>query len=238
MTVVSGLGHHFFAPPKREFRGCERKGGSLSEEAYLTGSEPMLSGSTATWGQPLRVTPSRLEIPSTHQWFALRVKSNFERITAMHLRQRGYEEFLPLYGSRKRWSDRLKSVEKPLFPGYIFCSFDPLLRLPILTTPGVLHVVGIGKEPVPIDQREVEAVWTTLQSGLLVSPWPFLESGQKVIVERGPLAGVEGIVTEVKRACRLVVSVTLLQRSISAEIERDWIRPIGELSHRRNASTV
>ena len=168
----------------------------------------------------------KLESSPLHRWFALRVKSNFERTTAFHLQQRGFQEFLPTYTNQARWSDRTKMVEKPLFPGYVFCNFNPARRLPILTTPGVLHVVGFGKEPVPIDDAELEVVRATLQSGLMVRPWPFLQVGERVTVERGPLAGVEGLVQQIKGAFRLVVSITLLRRSIAAEIERDWIRPI------------
>jgi transcription antitermination factor NusG len=160
------------------------------------------------------------------QWFALRVKSNFERTTTLHLRQRGYQGFLPTYTTHKRWSDRIKTVEKPLFPGYVFSNFDPNRRLPILTTPGVLHIVGFGKEPLPIDTNELEAVWATLRSGVLVRPWPYLQVGERVTVERGPLAGVEGLVQRLKGAFRLVVSITILQRSIAAEVDREWIRPV------------
>ena len=83
-------------------------------------------------------------------WFALRVRSNFEKVTSQILRQKGYEAFLPTYFSRNRWSDRVKTVERPLFPGYLFCRFDQADRLPILVTPGVVGVVGLGKIPVPI----------------------------------------------------------------------------------------
>jgi transcription antitermination factor NusG len=80
-------------------------------------------------------------------WFALRVKSRFEKLVTSMARNKGFEEFLPLYQSRRRWSDRLKSVELPLFPGYVFCKLHPEHRLPLLTIPGVLHFVGIGKSP-------------------------------------------------------------------------------------------
>ena len=221
LTAVSSVGHDALAAPKIAPGACDRKGGSLSvisDSRYLESITCDSQGAHA--------------IASAQQWFALRVKSNFERITALHLRQRGYQEFLPTYTTQSRWSDRLKIVEKPLFPGYVFCSFNPLLRLPILTTPGVLQVVGVGKEPIPVNQAEIEAVWATLRSGLLVRPWPFLEVGETVVIERGPLTGTEGIVKEFKGTYRLVVSITLLQRSIAAEIERDWIRPVYQgLSH-------
>lgn len=153
-------------------------------------------------------------------------------MAALHLRERNYEVLLPAYRVQRRWSDRVKVVEKPLFPGYLFCSFRPHLRLPVLTAPGVLHIVGIGREPVPVDESEMEAVLATLQSGVMVRPSPFLQVGERVVVEEGPLAGVEGIVTQLKGAYRLVVSISLLQRSIAAEIDREWIRPVRRQSSR------
>ena len=178
-------------------------------------------------------------IPQSHRWFAVRVKSNFERLTALHLGQRGYDSFLPTYTTRTRWSDRLKNIVRPLFPGYVFCGFDPAFRLPILTTPGVVQIVGIGKEPVPVDNAELESVWKALQSGLAVHPWPFLQLGERVVVEHGPLVGIEGKVIQFKSSYRLVVSIHLLQRSVAAEIERAWIRPVySQGSSERSAARV
>jgi len=87
------------------------------------------------------------DLPSTNQrqWFALRVKSNCETVVAASVRHKGLEEFLPMYTSCHRWSDRLKSVKLPLFPGYIFCRINPKFRLPVLTVPGALQFFGIGK---------------------------------------------------------------------------------------------
>lgn len=163
---------------------------------------------------------------SLDPWFALRIRANFERTAAMHLRERGYPEFFPTFEAEKKWSDRIKRISKALFPGYVFCSFDPGRRLPVLSSPGVLHIVGLGKTPMPVDPSEIEAVWATLQSGVPVRPLPFLEVGQRVVATKGPLAGVEGRVMRFKGAYRLVVSLTILQRSIAAEIERDWIEPL------------
>src|ERR1700742_2739863 len=80
-------------------------------------------------------------------WFAIRVRSNYERITAAHLEERGYERFAPAYKTERRWSDRTKQIDQYLFPGYIFCRFDPSDRLAVLTTPGVVDLVGFGKTP-------------------------------------------------------------------------------------------
>ena|SRR5690242_15681122 len=205
--------------PREKKAGRDGKGGSLAKQNHL------VSSSTERY-EPGFACDSPFDVSLPHQWFALRVKSNFERTAAFHLIQRGYKNFLPTYTVRTNWSDRVKTVEKPLFPGYVFCAFDPSRRLPVMTTPGVLHVVGIGKDLLPVDESELKAVWTTLQSGLLIHPWPYLRVGETVAIERGPLAGVEGFVVQLKGNFRLVVSITLLQRSISAEIERDWIRPV------------
>jgi transcriptional antiterminator NusG len=165
-----------------------------------------------------------------HPWFALRVRSNYERITVTHLRERGYQEFAPSYKTERRWSDRTKQIDRFLFPGYIFCRFDPGERLPILTAPGVVDVVGFGKVPEPIPHDEIERVRRMVDSGLLVTPYPYVEVGQAVLIERGPLSGVEGILVEVKGTVRLVVSINLLQRSVSAEVDRQAVRPIPALS--------
>lgn len=163
----------------------------------------------------------------SQRWFALRVKSRCEKVVAMMAQNKGFEEFLPLYQSRRRWSDRLKSVELPLFPGYLFCRLDPQYRLPLLTIPGVLHFVGIGKIPVPIEDAEIAALQTAVRSGLLTEPWPFLEIGQRVRLDDGPLAGLEGILVGTSKQQRIVVSVTLLKRSVAVTIERHWATPLG-----------
>ena len=163
---------------------------------------------------------------ASHPWFALRVKSRSEKIVSTIARNKGFEEFLPLYQSRRRWSDRFKSVDVPLFPGYVFCRLNPEFRLPLLTIPGVLSFVGIGKVPVPIDDAEMAAIQTAIGSGLLAEPYPFLEVGQRVRIAEGPLTGIEGLLVEVRKQQRLAVSVSLLKRSVAVEIDRHWVRPL------------
>jgi len=164
--------------------------------------------------------------PVTHPWFAVRVRSKHERISAVHLGERGYEQFMPSYKIERRWSDRMKEIEQFLFPGYVFCRLNPDNRLPVLSAPGVVGLVGCGRVPTPIPDQEIERIRTMIQSGLLVMPWPFLELGQTVLIEQGPLAGVEGILEEVKGKCRLIVSINLLRRSVGAEVDRNWVRPV------------
>jgi transcription antitermination factor NusG len=162
------------------------------------------------------------------QWFALRVRPRCERLVAEALRRKGCDEFLPLHRERHRWSDRVTTVETPLFAGYVFCRFDVHQRLPILTTPGVLLVVGIGKTPLPIDDEEIESLRIVVTSRLQLHPWPYLDVGQRVQIVGGPLAGAEGVVLDVKKAQRLVVSVTLLQRSVAVEIPESCAWPASQ----------
>ena len=168
----------------------------------------------------------RAAAANVHPWYAVRVRSRFEFVTSAVLGERGYETFLPSYRSRRAWSDRMKEVEIPLFPGYPFCRFDAADPYRVLNSPGVVNVISVGPRPLPVDEQEVASIQKICRSGRDAQPWPFLQVGQRVRVECGPLAGTEGIVQEVKSVCRIVVSLTLLQRSVSAEIEREWIRPV------------
>ena len=132
---------------------------------------------------------------------------------------------MPTYVLKRRWSDRVKLLELPLFPGYVFCRLDPLVRLPVLTTPGVLSIVGSGKEPIAIPEKQIDDVRRIVQSTTSAEPWPYLECGDSVTISDGPLRGVEGILAMVKNSCRVVVSITLLQRSMAVEVDRLVVLP-------------
>jgi transcription antitermination factor NusG len=163
------------------------------------------------------------------EWYALRVYSKYEGRVSIALRAKGYEEFLPLSRKRHHWRDRVKESDAPLFPGYVFCRVHIGERLlPILTTPGVMGFVGAGRVPTAISDQEIAAVQSIVNSGLPSRPSPFVCLGSVVILEDGPLKGIEGIVVRTDKECRLVVSVSLLQRSVEVEVERDWIRPVSQ----------
>ena len=166
-----------------------------------------------------RVEGNAIKLP----WFALQVRARYESGVADHLDGKGYELFLPLYKCRKRWSDRVKEVDAPLFPGYLFCRLNPQDRLPILKTPGVIQVVGINRTPTAVDEHEIQAIQAMVASGIPNQPWPFLATGDRVRIESGPLSGLEGILIEFKGNHRLVLSVTLLQRSVAVEIDSAFV---------------
>ena len=167
-------------------------------------------------------------------WFALKVRPRFERTVVAHLRYRGYDPFLPTYVVKRKWADRVKSLELPLFPGYLFCQLDLKSRLPILTTPGVNFIVGIGRAPEPIDEQEIESLRTMVSSGLYYEPHPYLSAGQLVKVEHGALVGVVGRVVSQKSTSRLIISIDLLMRSVSTDIDRSWVRPIDNMTYKQH----
>ena len=178
-------------------------------------------------------------LPGAGSWYAIRVRSKFENAAFAGLTGRGYEAFLPLCRSRRRWSDRVKELDLPLFPGYLFCRFDAQDRLlPILTAPGVVAIVGVGKIPVSIDEREIADIRAILRSGLAAHACPYVGVGSRVRIEEGPLAGLEGFVTNTDKVLRLIVSVNLLQRSVAVEIDRDCLRPLSPGIGPRNVSSV
>jgi transcription antitermination factor NusG len=156
-------------------------------------------------------------------WFALAVKPRHDKAVAKTLETKGFQTFLPVYTKRQEYASRRKNSELPLFPGYVFCRFNALRRLPILTTPGVTQILGVGNMPIPISETEITSLQIAIKAQLLVQPFPFLQVGRRVRIHKGVLAGVEGIVMGSKQCLRLVLSVTLLQRSVLLEIDRDHV---------------
>ena len=158
-------------------------------------------------------------------WFALYVKSKAEEQVSQHLRYKGYEEFLPLYKARTRKG----AVEKqrPLFPGYVFCRLSPGANGLIITTPGVISIVGFGGKPMPVETREIEALKKVVASGLQSEPWKLLTIGEMVRVEEGPLAGVAGILISVRGQHRLVISIMLMRRSVAVELDCSAVKSLG-----------
>lgn len=159
-------------------------------------------------------------------WYGLRVRALGEPKLKKILSHKGYEVFLPTYVNVRRYTDRVKKVNEALFPGYLFCRLDPKHRLPILTTPGIESIVGVAGVPQPIAEGEIDAIRQVVDSGTPATPWPYIQTGDRVRIEFGSLRGIEGILTGVRGGERLVLSIHLLQRSIAIEIDRTWVRPI------------
>src|SRR5215472_7480358 len=157
---------------------------------------------------------SRISSEEGFQWYALTVKPRFEKASAAALQMKGYDTFLPLYKKRHSYGGRSREFDLPLFPGYLFCRFNPWARLPILTTPGINQILGNGSGPKPVPDVEVASLKTALQANVNVQPFPYPPEGHKVRITKGALAGIEGTIVMVKDGMRLVLSINLLQRSV------------------------
>src|SRR5579871_5664173 len=183
------------------------------------------SGST---GQPAAMTwvPPRPERSEAYPWFAVVVRSSHADLASHSLERLGYEQFLPTRTVRRQWSDRIKVIQQPLFPGYLFCRFDPQNRLPVLTAPGVISIVRSGKTLLPVDGREIGNIRSLMNSPTPVEPHPYLKAGHRVRIEGGALDGVEGVLIAVRNEYRVIASITILQRSVSVEIDPARLRAV------------
>jgi transcription antitermination factor NusG len=165
-------------------------------------------------------------------WFAFQVKPKHEALCSMLLREKGYEDFLPRYTVRRHRAGRVVACEVPLFSQYVFCRcrWEPHCRaanqMPIITTPGILRIVGFGKTPAPIDDEEIDAIRRVIDCQIAAEPWAYLRAGQKMRVLSGPLKGMEGLLICEEGIDRLLVSITLLQRSVAIKFGRDNIEPV------------
>ncbi len=161
-----------------------------------------------------------------NSWYALQTKPKHEKTVATLLEGRGYQQFLPLYQKWHRTAGRMRGVLLPIFPGYVFCNFDRNRRQPILMTSGVFSILGGPNGPEAIPDAEIAGIQATCASGLQVSPWPYLERGDRVRVEFGPLQGVEGMFLTERNSSRLVISIEILKRSVAVEVDRNWVLPL------------
>ena len=161
-------------------------------------------------------------------WFAVQVVPRHENKVASLLDYKGYQRFVPTYRSSRQWCDRKKVLELPLFPGYVFCRIvHGIAAGLVLTTPGVIRVVGFGGKPYPIPDHEIDAIQRVALSSDAV-PVPYLKVGRRVQISNGPLSGVTGILTQVKNHHRLVVSVDLIMNSVSIDVDLLDVRPVNE----------
>jgi transcription antitermination factor NusG len=160
------------------------------------------------------------------KWYAIRVRSRCEKLAAAGLASRNVEVLSAVTAQRRVWIDRVRTVEMPLFPGYIFARFLASRRMEVERTAGIASIVQFSNECCAVDDEEINAIRVLLGSGLEVQRAPFLGVGKKVAVKHGPLAGARGIISEIKNRYRLVVSVSLLQRSVGVEIDEAMVEPL------------
>ena len=154
------------------------------------------------------------------RWYAVRTRSRHEKLVARQLESQGIQSFLPVITKISKWSDRRKEVELPLFSGYAFVRLDHASgdRVRVLQTQGVVNFVGVQGSGVPIPDQEIENINILLASEVTYQERPYLQVGQRVRVCGGALDGVEGILAAENSDRSLVISVGLIQRSISVRV--------------------
>lgn len=178
----------------------------------------------------MALTPAKIDFETCEDqpWWALYTRHQHEKTVAEMLTTKGFEVFLPLYDSMRRWKDRKKMLSLPLFPCYVFVRGSLERKLQVVTTPGVHMILYRGEQLAVIPQPEIEAIRAAVEGDFRVEPHPFLKCGDRVRVIRGSLAGVEGILTRKKNLFRLVLSVDMLAQAVAVEIDAADVEPMNE----------
>jgi transcription antitermination factor NusG len=159
-------------------------------------------------------------------WYALLVKPQHEKTVHQHLALLGRDSVVPLYHTRRRWSGRIRELDLPLFPGYVFCRLAPGEKLALLSVSGVRSIIAAGNTPASIPDSEIAAIQSIVRAGVPVRPWPYLKPGRRVRIESGPLQGVGGLLRKIKNTWQLVVAVELIRRAVIIELEPAWLRSV------------
>jgi transcription antitermination factor NusG len=160
------------------------------------------------------------------RWYAAYTCANHEKRVASELGARAVEHYLPLYGSVRRWRDRRVRLDLPLFPGYVFVRVALCDKLRVLQVPSLVHLVSFNGQPAALSDDEMEVLRRGLTEQLNAQPHPYLAVGRRVRVVSGPLAGLEGLIVRKKNRFRFVISLNLIMRSVSVELDDADIVPV------------
>src|ERR1700723_357279 len=174
-------------------------------------------------------------------WYAVLTRSRQERVATLMLEYMMIANFLPLLSQERRWSDRKQMVNLPLFPGYVFVRIarSSELQLRVLKIPGVVGFVRNQTGPLPVPDREIEDVRAVLSHGIGCSPYPFLKAGDRVRVVRGALVGLEGTLIRCGSQSKLVISVEMIQRSVSIDVALSSVEPVSRaMEHAERSQPV
>lgn len=163
---------------------------------------------------------------SAVRWFALYTRSRHEKIVERELKKKGIETFLPLRKVVRQWSDRKKTIEEPLFKGYLFVRAPFTERFTILNTVGVVQYVRQGSEPAEVPEKDLQTIRLFLEENIEIDPFPYLKTGERVYVRSGPFRGAEGFVVRKDSHCRLIISLDSLMQSVSVQIDQACVEPM------------
>jgi len=161
------------------------------------------------------------------RWWLLMVRHRSEKKIALALSRKDFEVFLPTFRAKRRWSDRRKEVELPLFPCYLFCRFRARDVLTVVSTPHVLFGLGADRHPIPVPDSEVDVLKCLLGAGFRVEPWPYMTNGRSVRVDHDRLRDVRGLLVEDGAACRVVVNVSAVRSAVAVEVPCELVVSLG-----------
>jgi transcription antitermination factor NusG len=170
-------------------------------------------------------------------WHVLHVLSNHEKKVAQHLQVRSIEHYLPLYREKVRWTDRTVVTERPLFSGYVFARFDHQYRIPVISTPGVLRLLGDQKCDM-VEDEELAKIRLGLARGLPLRPHLTVTVGTRVRIRDGVFAGVEGVVSELRKQCKVVITLAAVRQCFSLEAELDELQVLSKSDSKPRAQTI
>jgi transcription antitermination factor NusG len=175
-------------------------------------------------------TSPLLPIPTSRnlEWFAVHTWARHEKSVFQQLCSKEVKAFLPLYQPSKRWRNGQVSDPLPLFPGYLFVHIDIREQLPVLQTSGVARFIGFAGKAVALPEDEIAKLEAVVTNGVVAVPHPFLTVGDRVLIKNGPLAGLNGMLVRDKHSLRVVLSVELISRSISVELNATDVEPLLE----------
>ena len=168
------------------------------------------------------MNPAELSLPlgyAEQRWYAAYTCANHEKRVAAELGARDVEHYLPLYRSMRRWRDRRVRLDMPLFPGYVFVRLALRDKLRVLQIPSLVHLVSFNGQPAALSDDEMEVLRRGLTEQVSAQPHPYLAVGRRVRVVSGPLTGLEGIIVRKKNRVRFVISLNLIMRSVSVELD-------------------
>lgn len=168
----------------------------------------------------------RTDLSFQAPWYAAYTLAHHEKRVAQQLDERNIHSFLPTYRSVRRWKDRRKVLDLPLIPSYVFVQMGTHNRLDLLRLPGVLGVVCFQGKPTPVPSAEIENLRRGSTGSSALHPHPYLKAGRRVRIRAGSMVGVEGILVRKRDSARVVLSISLLQRSVSIDIDEADVEPI------------
>lgn len=167
---------------------------------------------------------------TSKNWFAVFTTPRHEKRVEEHFRAREIESFLPLCQIQRQWKDGSKGiVQLPLFSNYIFVRIGCGGRIPVLAIPGVISIVGGGRESSILPDSYIHFLQEGLRQGK-IEPHPYLMSGTRVRIRSGVMAGMEGILLRKKNDFRVVLTLQMIMKSVKVEVEMDEIEPVGRAS--------